>query len=624
MTGLSRRLALAILLAAFTAVAGANEGEWTHYARDQHATRYSPLTRINKQNVSRLERAWVHRTGDIADEKSAHYFECTPLMIDGAVYVMTTFSRLQALDALSGELLWEFNPDPPLSQRETGAGGLASRGVAYWKDGGDERIFLPVRDGRLYSIDLKTHRPDPAFGDNGCLNLREGLPNDGDFYFLSAPPAVCGDLIVPPYGENDWNRKNPQIPLRAFNARTGELVWSFNTVPQNENEFGADTWEGDSNVDRGGGNVWAMISADVERGLLFVPVSTPNYDFYGGDRPGQNLFTDSLVALELKTGKRVWHFQAVHHDLWDYDLPAQPILLDLTMNGKTIPAVAQCGKTGFIYVLNRETGESLFPIHEKPVPASGVPGESAWPTQPFPEKPPAVSRQLFDENEVTGLDEETHEYILNKLHELRSEGIFTPPSLKGTIVLPGLHGGCNWSGGAASPDGMLYVNTTEFPYLIPMKKAPEGREFAYLNAGGAPFRDQNGYPAIKPPWGELVKLDLNRGEIVWRQPLGEFAELTARGIPPTGQENFGGPTVTASGLVFIASTPDAKIRAFDAENGAVLWRDQMEAAGFAAPITYLGSDGEQYVVICAGGGCKPGAEPLGDYVIAYRLSASKN
>lgn len=602
----------AFILAAVPA--GASDGDWPHYGLNLGGARFSPLAQITTENVSYLENRWVYRTGDISPN-NAHVFECAPLAIGGKLYIITTFSRLVVLDGATGEELWSFNPDPPLSPNETGAGVLASRGVARWTDGENERILLPVRDGRLYSINPETRNPDPEFGNRGHINLRGGLPDGGRYLFLSSPPLVIGDLAIAGCGINDsWSPK-PHVPVRAFDIRTGEERWRFNTIPQ-EGEPGRETWENESWKNRGGGNVWTIMSADEERGIVYLPVSTPAYDFYGGDRPGNNLYTDSLVALKAETGKKLWHFQAVRHDLWDYDLPAQPLLADIEVEGKAIPAVAQIGKTGFIYVLNRITGEPVFPIEDRPVPQSDVPGEASAQTQPFPLKPPAISRQHMTVDELSDLDEETRAFMREQFNHYRSEGLFTPPSLKGTIVYPGLHGGGNWSGGAVDLDGMLYINTTEIAYVLRLQPTPDG-PFAY-RLSSMVFRDQNGYPGNKPPWGELMKVDLNRGGIVWRNPLGEFDELTARGIPVTGQENFGGPAVTAGGLVLIASTMDGRIRAFDASNGATLWQFQMKAAGYAGTVTYLGADGKQYVAVCAGGGGKPGTHK-GDYVYGFAL-----
>jgi quinoprotein glucose dehydrogenase len=608
-------LGVSVLLLSATAGAGVVEpGEWPCYARDPGGARYSPLDEVDTQNVASLERAWTFRTGDIA-KGDAHYAECTPLMVDGVLYVITPFSRLIAIDAVTGEELWRFSPTPPLNHEETGGGGLASRGVAYWKAGEKRRIFLPVRDGRLYSIDVDTHRADPDFGDAGSINLRAGLKEDGRFLFLSSPPTLYENVLLQPYGIDDTSsRRLAYVPLRAFDAHTGRLLWTFDTVAQ-PGQFGHETWAGDSWKDRAGCNPWAPISVDEERGIFYVPVGAPNPDKYGGDREGDNLFSNALVALDAKTGQRLWHFQVVHHDLWDYDMPALPNLIDLRAGDESIPAVAVIGKTGFVYVFNRVTGEPVFPIEERPVPASDFPGEHAAPTQPFPTKPPAFVRQRMTEDDLSQLNPKTHAEFIETFAPLRSEGIFTPPSIDGSIVLPGQHGGGNWSGAAVSPDGMMYIAATELPYISTVRES-DGPFGATPSA--RVFRDERGYPAIKPPWGTLTKIDLTRGELVWQRPLGEFAELTAQGIPPTGQPNFGGATVTAGGLVFAAATMDGKLRAFDANTGDILYETQLDAAGYGAPISYLGRDGKQYITVFAGGGGKY-KTPVGDYVIAFAL-----
>lgn len=590
-------------------------GEWPSYGLDPGGMRYSPLNQINAETVGGLEEAWRFRTGDMAPAPK-HYAECTPLMVDNTLYLITTLSRGMALNATTGEKKWVFSPDPPLDINETGGGGLASRGVAYWEQGDKKRIFLPVRDGRVYSLDAETGKPDPQFGDGGMINLREGLEREGDYLFLSSPPVVYEDLLIQGFGINDTSHeRQPSVPIRAFNAHTGEEMWRFHTIPQ-EGQFGTETWQDDSWRNRGGGNVWSIMSVDPQNGLVFLPVSAPNPDFWGGERPGKNLFTNSVVALNARTGERVWHYQTIHHDLWDYDLPAQPVLCEVIHDGERIPAVAQVGKTGFVYLLHRLTGKPLFPIEEQPVPTEGVPGEQAHPTQPIPQKPPALVRQEMTEEQITQRNQDNYDFVRYRFDRYVKGTIFTPPSLDGTIIYPGLHGGMNWSGASVDPNGMMYVNTTEMPYVIRLEENPNG-DFRYRTISQK-LLDKDGYPGVKPPWGELIKVDLNEGTIVWRQPLGEFPELTEQGMPITGQENFGGTTITAGGLVFIAATQDAKIRAFDTQSGEVIWEAQLPAAGYATPITYLGSDGRQYVTIFAGGGGKLQTK-RGDFVISFAL-----
>ncbi|GMW03023.1 MAG: alcohol dehydrogenase [Candidatus Hydrogenedentota bacterium] len=596
------------------ALAESADREWRYYAKDAGGTRFSPLDDIHRGNVADLERAWTYRTGDIA-EGGAHYAECTPLVVDGVMYVITPFSRLIAIDATHGTELWRFTPEPPLALTETGGGGLASRGIAYLKSKGKRRVILPVRDGRVYCIDVGTHKPDPDFGSGGYIDLRAGLPDGGRYLMLSSPPAIYKNVLLQPYGINDTSAYHvPYVPVRAYDTRTGELLWSFDTVPQ-PGQFGHDTWGGNSWNNRGGCNPWAPVSVDEKRGIFYIAVGAPNADKYGGDRHGDNLFANSVVALDAMTGERIWHYQTVHHDVWDYDLPALPVLFDARIGKKTFSGVAVVGKTGFVYVFDRVTGSPLHPIEERPVPASDVPGEYVSPTQPFPSKPPAFSRQQLRFEDLSEIDPVGKPALETAFHSVRSEGLFTPPSLRGSIVLPGQLGGGNWSGAAVAPDGMMYVTANDLPYvsMVTPSESPYG---ATAKAGH--FRDALGYPAIKPPWGTLTKIDLLQGEIVWQKPLGEFVELTAKGVAPTGQLNFGGATVTAGGVVFAAASMDGRFRAFDAETGHVLYEDAMEAAGYGAPVTYSGSDNVQYVAIFAGGGGKAHTVS-GDYVIAYRL-----
>ncbi|MBI1388234.1 MAG: PQQ-binding-like beta-propeller repeat protein [bacterium] len=610
------RFAVAAALFATPALAlraqpAVTDAGWPCYARTPEGTRYSPLDRIDAHNASRLTRAWTVHTGEIAD-MGRHYWECTPLMVNDTLYVMTLYNRVLALDPVTGDRKWEYDPGFDRNQAQ------AIRGISYWEDGGEKRIILPRRDAKMVSLDADTGEIDESFGDGGVVDLRKRLcEDDGHYLFLSSPPVIYKNLVITGFGMADaahfWM---PQVPIVALDVRTGETVWTFNTVPQ-EGEAFHESWAGDSWFNRGAANCWSIMSLDPERGLLYIPTGAVQFDFYGGDRAGDNLFANCVIALNAATGKYVWHFQTVHHDVWDYDIPAQPNLVDLTVDGKTIPAVAQVSKTGFVYVLNRVTGEPLFPVDERPVPNSDVPGETVSPTQPFPSKPPAFSKQGFSEDDLNDLFPEERDDLLKRFHALRAEGPFTPPSFHGSLNLPGFHGGANWSGAAVSPDGMLYVNTTELAGIVKLVPAREGR-FRYNHTGWIRFRDSKGYPANKPPWGKLVKIDLNRGEIVWQKPLGEFDELTRRGIPVTGQENFGGATVTAGGVVLIASTKDERFRVFDAATGEIVFTDKLPAAGYAAPITYLGADGRQYVTICAGGGGKI-ETPQGDCIVTYVL-----
>lgn len=609
---LTRPLATLVALSCALATSADPASEWRYYGQDPGGARFSYLDQINTTNAANLERAWTYRTGDFGPGK-AHYAECTPLVVDGVLYVITPLSRLIAIDATTGEERWRFSPEPPLDTKETMGGGLASRGVAWWKSGDTERIFLPVRDGRLYAIDPATHQPDPDFADGGCLDYRKGLPEGGGYFFLSSPPAICGDVILQPYGIDDTSaRKLAYVPLRAFDARTGEPLWTFDTVAQ-PGQFGNDTWGGESWKNRAGCNPWAPISADTERGIFYAPVGAPNSDKVGIDRPGDNLFANSIVALDARTGARKWHFQIVHHDLWDYDPPAMPNLFEMRRDGETIPAVAVAGKTGYVYVFNRVTGEPLHPIEERPVPASDIPGEVASPTQPIPVRPPAFSRTSMTRDDLHSTDPAKLAELQAHFDTLRAEGSFTPPSTQGTVVIPGQLGGANWSGASVTPDGMLYITANELPYITTI--TPSDGPFGHTPSARH-FLDSEGYPAVKPPWGTVSKIDLVNGELVWQKPLGDFEKLPL--AHPTGQMNFGGGTATAGGVFWAAAALDAKLRAFDMNTGDVLAEYPLEAAGQGAPITWRGADGHQYIGLFAGGGGKAGLPP-GDYVAAYRL-----
>lgn len=607
-------IGLAIISPSLLTAQNNKQDEWHYYAQNPGGMRYSTLDQIKASNVKNLKQAWSYQTGDLADG-GAHYAECTPLVIDGVMYVITPFSRLIAIDAVSGKELWRFPTKKELDTSETGGGGLACRGVSYYEDGETKRIFLPQRNGKLYSIDIITQKPDPNFGTNGFINMRAGLPEDGRMLFLSSPPAIYKNILVQPYGVNDSaSTRTPYVPIRAFDVRTGEVVWTFDTIPQ-PGEPGHDSWSGDSWQNRGGCNPWSIISLDEKNGIFYVPTGAPNNDKYGGDRIGDNLYSNCIIAIDAMTGKKIWHFQTVHHDIWDYDMPAMPNVADLEIDGETFPAVAVVGKTGFVYIFNRLTGEPLFPIEERPVPDSDISGEVASKTQPYPSKPPAFSRQLLTEDGLNNYDSEINEELREVFSQYRSTGIYTPPSEQGTIVYPGQLGGANWSGAAVSPDGMMYVTANELAYVVSLRESDSPFGFS---PHARHFRDSNGYPAIAPPWGTLTKIDLVKGDLVWQKPLGEYPELTEKGIPPTGQMNFGGGTITAGGIVFIAASMDGKFRAFDTNTGDIIYETQLPAAGYGAPVTYKGKDGKQYVAIFAGGGGKAGTVH-GDYVIAFTV-----
>lgn len=593
------------------------DGDWFSNGRDLFASRFSPLTDVTPKNVATLERAWTFIPDEDLIENAGHVFECTPLVVDGTVYILTTLQQVFAVDGVTGKEIWRY--DPGFTLEDHRATNPASRGLAYWRRGTAERVIVPVRDARLISLDAATGKPDPHFGDAGAVDLRKLLELNSPAYSLTSPPIVYKDLLILGGSVADQAKRSPYVPVVALSARTGEHVWTFDTIPR-EGEFGAETWEGDSWKDRGGCNVWTQMSVDEVEGIVYLPVSSPTFDLYGGDRPGANLFANCVVAVNGDTGERIWHYQTIHHDIWDYDLPAAPNLVDLQINGKTIKAVAQVGKTGFVYVLNRLTGEPIFPIEERPVPQSDVPGEQTWPTQPFPTRPPAFSRQGLREEQVQSFFDERAQ-LLDRFKSYRSDGLFTPLSLNGSLIVPSFHGGANWSGAAVDLNRqVMFLNTKEIVSFAQLIENPGG-DFRYREVRYR-FEDSHGYPAVEPPWGQLTAIDLNAGEILWQRPLGEYQALTEKGFPPTGMENFGGTSVTASGLVFVAATPDGMFRAFDATDGSVLWETELDTAAYAAPAVYRGDDGKQYVIICAGGGSSfepPNLTEIGLYVIAFAL-----
>ena len=619
-------LATFCLLALATRTMGQSTGnvDWPRVGNDAGCMRYSKLKQINRDNVARLKPAWTSHTGELKG-RVGKTIECTPIVIDGVMYITTGYLRVVALDAATGHEFWSFDPLKGHPYPHTPTSGGVNRGCAYWSDGkpdGVRRIIHGTSDGRLFSLDAKTGHLAPNFGENGVVDLRKGLaPNVASLpYGPTSAPAIWKDTIVVGVSCGEGLDLTAPGDIRAFNVRTGEQVWRFRTVP-GPAEFGHETWEGDSWKDRGAANAWGGFSVDVDRGLVFAGLGSAAFDFYGGDRCGTNLFANCTIALNARTGARAWHFQTLHHDLWDHDLPVYPNLVSVTHGGKKIDAVAQVSKTGYVFLFDRETGKPLFDIGEKPVPASDVAGEHAWPTQPIPVKPPPFATQFLDETNVTNIGKANHDSALASLRAIRGGPAFQPPSFKGTIAVPGLLGGANWSGASFDPTtGLLYVNSNNLPFIITLVEAKSGRLQQYGPYGhkGYPqFRDHEGYPGIKPPWGLLNAINLNSGDFAWRVPLGEYAELTARGIPQTGTENIGGTIVTAGGLVFVAGTKDERIHAFDKETGKLLWEHPLPAGGYATPSTYM-VNGRQYVVIAAGGAGKMETK-AGDAFVAFEL-----
>jgi quinoprotein glucose dehydrogenase len=560
---------------------------WLTTNGDKGGTRYSSLTQINSRNVHRLGVAWRYRTGDM-DPARKTTIECTPVVAGEVMYLTTVRSKVVALDAASGRMIWTFDPYETAVARRRVAGGV-NRGVAYWSAGnGSGRVFLGTADGRLISLDARAGRPDPAFGTAGIVDLRTGMDRDlsGLGYGVTSPPAIFDNLVILGFSVEEGPAPAAPGDIRAFDVRTGKEVWRFRTVP-GPGEFGNESWGKDSWRERGGANAWGGLTVDSQRGLVFAGLGSAAFDFYGGDRIGANLFANCVIALDARTGKRRWHFQVVKHDIWDYDLPCPPVLVRVRHRGRVIAAAAQVTKTGLVFLLDRITGKPLFDVVERKAPASGVPGESTWPTQVFPVKPPPFARQLFDESQVTDISPEARASVLARLARLKAGPIFTPPSLEGTVILPGFHGGANWSGASFDPaSGLLFVNSNDIPWLETLVKAPSTAGYAYGHTGYHKFTDDEGYPAIKPPWGSLTAIDLNRGEIAWRVTLGEIPELARRGIRQTGSENFGGTIATAGGLLFIGATMDEMFRAFDKATGRILWEHQLNAGGYATPCTF--------------------------------------
>lgn len=577
--------------------------------------RFSSLTQIKKTNVSQLTVAWKYHVPDAGPNTT---IECTPIVVEGVMYVTTCRTRIVALDAATGKEIWQFNPYDGPPRNWIRASGGVNRGVAFWSDGqpnGQRRAIAGLSDGRLISINAQTGKLDPTFADHGQLDLRKGIERDISHmgYGPTSAPLVFEDLVFVGCSNDEGHPAAPG-DVRAFNVRTGQEKWRFHTVPR-PGEFGNETWPPDAWKGRGGANPWGGFTLDEESGILLCGTGSAGADFTGADRIGDNLFANCTLALDARTGQRLWHFQSVHHDLWDHDNPCPPVVTTVKHDGREIKAAAQVTKTGYCFLFDLHTGKPLFPIHEQPAPPSDIPGEHAAPSQPVPQKPPALCRIGFTKNDVTDLSLEAKSSVLKQLATLRYGESNVPPSIQGSVLMPGYHGGATWSGASFDPSsGMLYANTNDLPIVISMRQEP-GKPPAFN--GYKSFVDSEGYPASKPPWGHLTAINLSTGEFAWQVTLGEYPDLRARGIPPTGTENFGGTIVTAGGLVFIGGTKDEKFHAFDKDTGKLLWDVALDAGGYATPCTYS-VKGRQYVVIAAGGGGKPRTRS-GDAFVAFAL-----
>lgn len=605
---------LAASLIVLSADASMNNVDWPNVGNDKGGTRYSPLRQINKKNVGSLRVAWTYHCFDAGTGTT---IECTPIVVDGVVYVTTVGSKVVALDPETGHEHWRFDPYANKVNQPRASGGV-NRGLAFWREGKKARIFLGAADGRLISLDASTGKLDPGFGSGGIVDLRAGMSENLDQvnYGPTSAPAVYKNLVILGFSCPEGGRPAPGDP-RAFDARTGKEIWRFHTIPR-AGEYGNETWEGDSWKHAGAANNWGGTTVDEKRGLVFIGTGSASPDFYGGNRKGSNLFANCTICLDALTGKRLWHFQTIHHDLWDHDLPTPPNLVTVRRGLRNIDAAAQVTKSGFVFVFNRVTGEPLFPIEERPVPASDVPGELASPTQPFPLRPPPFCRQSVTEADLSNNSKQGHEELLKLFSGYHSGPAYVPPSTNGTVVIPGFHGGATWSGACFDPTtGILYLNVNNQANVTKLIPAENGGMEPFVHTGYNRFLDKEHYPGLRPPWGVLNAIDLNKGEILWQVPLGEFAELKARGLPQTGTENFGGTIVTAGGLIFIGATMDQKFHAFDKTSGKLLWETRLDAGAYATPCTYM-YRGRQYVLIAAGGGGKL-ATLSGDSYVAFAL-----
>jgi quinoprotein glucose dehydrogenase len=640
-TILMRLLSLLLCIITTIPCLAVSAGDWPAYGGNAGGDKFSSLNQINLKNVTKLKAAWTYHTGDAYRPKNGRStaFEATPLYVDTTVFLATPLGRAIALNPVNGEVRWTFDAK---IDRNAGYGDYATRGVSTWKaPNGRRRIYLATIDARLIALDAETGKPCLDFGDKGEINLRNGLripPDNPSDYEETSPPAIVGSTVVVGSGVSDnGSVRMPSGEVRAFDAVTGKLKWKWDPIPQDPKAIGANTWKDGSAAKTGAANAWSVIVADPRRDLVFVPTGSASPDYYGGERRGWNLFANSVVALNGETGKMVWYFQTVHHDLWDYDVASPPILFDVRRNGHSIPAIAVGSKTGNLFILNRETGKPIFSVEERSVPQSDVPGEETAATQPFPVLPkPLVPQAKVTPDQAWGPDAADRAWCRAELSKLRSDGIFTPPSISGSFMVPGNIGGMAWGGAAYDPaHRLLIIPVNNFPAevrLIPRTNFHEERERGRKLGGdwefapqlGTPFgiarrflRGPKGLPCTAPPWGMLTAIDADTAETKWQVSLGQFPFGPDT---PKGVVSLGGPLATAGGLVFIAGTLDPHIRAFDVTTGREVWQATLPTSARSSPMTFKGPDGKQYILIAAGGhGVPPPLPPLGDSLVAFRL-----
>ena len=646
---------LLALLALLALQAPPTPADWPAYGRDPQGTRYSPATVITRANVARLEPAWMYRTGETGaafktDKPTS--FEATPLVVDGVMYVGTPLGRVIALDPATGRERWVFDPK---IKRDVRYGDFASRGVSTWLDESAaagtacrRRIFVATAQSQLIALDARDGRPCAGFGRSGIVDLKAGLriaPFEPAAYSMTSPPLVVKGVVITGSSIADNSRPDPASgEVRAYDARTGALKWTWDPIPQDPNDPAYGEWHGALAQKSGAANAWSILVADPARDLVFIPTGSAAPDYYGVLRLGRNRYANSIVALRASTGQLVWAFQTVHHDLWDYDNASPPLLVTITHDGAKVPAVLQATKTGMLFVLDRENGRPIFPVEERPVPSSDIPGEQASPTQPFTTVITPLSPNRFTLEQVWGVTDADRAACHAAIDSLRNEGIFTPPSVRGTFVLPSNIGGAHWGGVAVDPVRQIAVvpvnRIAAVVQLIPRERFDHeramtedkrlGRDYEYNGMWGTPYvmrrrmiLSPSGLPCTAPPFGTLVAIDLKTGHRLWEVPLGSFtrplpAEQAATVPAEWGSPNLGGPIITAGGIIFIGAALDRWLHAYDIETGRELWRGPLPESGKATPMSYQLPSGEQFVAIAVGGG---GAFGVGDYVVAFRLKA---